>query len=243
MRARRYGSPLYSPQHWTDVASRPGRFILTGWAPERLQTLWGIIKNAQIHCVAKMWLFCTLKWVVHIVTAKSHRQLAVSYQYSTAVEYRLYHFSVDSTIPDKGRAEASLHQFCAMSVSHRHISHDLPADHCQGQTLVPIFLPCRMANTTQGCDSRTEATSRDQARCDRPYGAFPIWSLQYSNTTPIARLCFMSPRLLNIYKAPWSLSVPPGITLKNSTFCPHSVFMCFVWISEQTAIISLYSIN
>ena len=29
----------------------------------------------------------------------------------------------------------------------------------------------------------------------------------------------------------------------NSTFCPHSVFMCFVWIWEQTAIISLYSIN
>ena len=29
----------------------------------------------------------------------------------------------------------------------------------------------------------------------------------------------------------------------NSTFCPHSVFMCFVWIWKQTAIISLYSIN
>jgi len=29
----------------------------------------------------------------------------------------------------------------------------------------------------------------------------------------------------------------------HSTFCPHSVFMCFVWISEQTAIISLYSID
>jgi hypothetical protein len=25
----------------------------------------------------------------------------------------------------------------------------------------------------------------------------------------------------------------------NPTFCPHSVFICFVWISEQTAIISL----
>jgi hypothetical protein len=25
--------------------------------------------------------------------------------------------------------------------------------------------------------------------------------------------------------------------------CPHSVFMCFVWIWEQPAIISLYSIN
>ena len=29
----------------------------------------------------------------------------------------------------------------------------------------------------------------------------------------------------------------------HSTFCPHSLFMCFVWIWEQTAIISLYSIN
>jgi hypothetical protein len=34
-----------------------------------------------------------------------------------------------------------------------------------------------------------------------------------------------------------------GLTFNNSTFCPHTVFVCFVWISEQTAIISLYSIN
>jgi hypothetical protein len=35
-----------------------------------------------------------------------------------------------------------------------------------------------------------------------------------------------------------------GLTLCTTiTFCPHSVFMCFVWIWEQTAIISLYSIN
>ena len=31
--------------------------------------------------------------------------------------------------------------------------------------------------------------------------------------------------------------------IHNTTLSPHSVFMCFVWISEQTAIISLYSIN
>ena len=31
--------------------------------------------------------------------------------------------------------------------------------------------------------------------------------------------------------------------IHNSTFCPHTIFMYFVWISEQTAIISLYSIN
>jgi hypothetical protein len=33
------------------------------------------------------------------------------------------------------------------------------------------------------------------------------------------------------------------LTFSNSTFCPHSVLMCFVWIWEQTAIISLYNIN
>jgi hypothetical protein len=30
---------------------------------------------------------------------------------------------------------------------------------------------------------------------------------------------------------------------QNSTFCPHSVFTCFVSVSEQTVIISLYNIN
>ena len=34
-----------------------------------------------------------------------------------------------------------------------------------------------------------------------------------------------------------------SLTFNNSTFCPHSVFMCFVCIWEQTAIISLYNIN
>jgi len=34
-----------------------------------------------------------------------------------------------------------------------------------------------------------------------------------------------------------------SLTFNNSTYCPHSVFMCFVRIWEQTAIISLYSID
>jgi len=34
-----------------------------------------------------------------------------------------------------------------------------------------------------------------------------------------------------------------SLTFSNPTFCPHRVFMCFVWIWEQTAIISLYNIN
>jgi hypothetical protein len=49
--------------------------------------------------------------------------------------------------------------------------------------------------------------------------------------------------VLKPFKAQWLLYIPSGLTFTNSTFCPHSVFMCFVWISEQTAIISLYSIN
>jgi len=44
-------------------------------------------------------------------------------------------------------------------------------------------------------------------------------------------------------KAQWSLICTASLTFTNSTFCPHSVFVCFVWIWEQTAIISLYSIN
>jgi hypothetical protein len=34
-----------------------------------------------------------------------------------------------------------------------------------------------------------------------------------------------------------------SLTFTNSPFCPHGVFMCFMWITEQTAIVSLYSIN
>jgi hypothetical protein len=54
---------------------------------------------------------------------------------------------------------------------------------------------------------------------------------------------YMYRTAVTICTAQWSLYVPPGITFNNPTFCPHSVFMCFVWIWEQTAIIFLYSIN
>ena len=39
------------------------------------------------------------------------------------------------------------------------------------------------------------------------------------------------------------IPLKPSGYYTNSTFCPHSVFMCFVWIWEQTAIISLHNIN
>jgi len=40
-----------------------------------------------------------------------------------------------------------------------------------------------------------------------------------------------------------TIYTPQTLRLRNSTFCPHIVFMCFVWISEQTVIISPNSIN
>ena len=50
------------------------------------------------------------------------------------------------------------------------------------------------------------------------------------------------PRWLTIY-SPVVTIYTASLTFNSSTFCPHSVIMCFVWIWEQTAIISLYSIN
>jgi len=41
----------------------------------------------------------------------------------------------------------------------------------------------------------------------------------------------------------WLLYTPSGETSHNSTFCPHSVFVCSIWIPQQTAIISLCSFN
>jgi len=69
---------------------------------------------------------------------------------------------------------------------------------------------------------------------------------------------YMYRPVVTICTAQWSLYVPhsghymyrtmvtictTSLTFNNSTFSPHTVFICFVWISEQTAIISLYNIN
>ena len=32
-------------------------------------------------------------------------------------------------------------------------------------------------------------------------------------------------------------------TFRSSTFCTQNEFLCFIWIPEQTVIISLYSVN
>ena len=44
-------------------------------------------------------------------------------------------------------------------------------------------------------------------------------------------------------KAKQLLYIPPGFTFSNSTFCSHTVCMYYLWIWEQTAIISLNTID
>ena len=58
----------------------------------------------------------------------------------------------------------------------------------------------------------------------------------------IRNIYFSFSLLITVY-SPVVTICTTSLTFNNSTFCPHSVFMCFVWISEQTAIISLYNIN
>ena len=62
---------------------------------------------------------------------------------------------------------------------------------------------------------------------------------------------YMNRTVVTICTAQWSLYVPYSghymyrqFNIQQLYVLPHTaVFMCFVWISEQTAIISLYNIN
>jgi hypothetical protein len=66
----------------------------------------------------------------------------------------------------------------------------------------------------------------------------PLYVSFWSGNRPRSEQCSVAELFAQKY-----VCVPPGSTFSNSTFCPHGVFMCSMWISEQTAIISLYSIN
>ena len=95
------------------------------------------------------------------------------------------------------------------------------------------------SNVTDGRSANLETDKRLQV----PYGGR---KMEQNNVC----LCLVTrmqdkiePITFKHLKAQCLLCVPPGLTFNNSTFCPLSVFMYFVWIWEQTAIISLCSIN
>ena len=58
------------------------------------------------------------------------------------------------------------------------------------------------------------------------------------------KTAFIEPYRLNLtLYSPVVTICTVSLTFTDSLLRPQSVFMCFVWISEQTAIISLYNIN
>ena len=62
------------------------------------------------------------------------------------------------------------------------------------------------------------------------------------NGDVFAELCKGS-RISLPFKAHWLIHMPPDLALRNSAFSPNSVFMYFMWISKQTAIIFLYDLK
>jgi hypothetical protein len=71
------------------------------------------------------------------------------------------------------------------------------------------------------------------------YRQFNIQQFYVLPPSSSALQLFMSFGLLNYFFPLFPLLRP----LFTVAFCPHSVFVCFVWIWEYTAIISLYNIN
>jgi hypothetical protein len=75
-------------------------------------------------------------------------------------------------------------------------------------------------------------------------GSTPCWTwnainLSAASPDSVAR----QPDVLPLFKMQWLLYLPTGLTFRGCTVWPQSEFMCRMWMSEQTAIISLYSIN
>jgi hypothetical protein len=76
---------------------------------------------------------------------------------------------------------------------------------------------------------------------------FPLSLMRPVVTVSITRDCRCMPDrhlATNLpCKAQSLLYLPSSLAFENSSICTHNVFMCFIWISEQTAIIFEHSMN
>jgi hypothetical protein len=101
-----------------------------------------------------------------------------------------------------------------------------------------LSVPSQWANSTtvncEECHCPSGRPAVSDGQCFVSFGRGALWrNLGTGSLKPSG--CYMYRTVVTICTA--------SLTVNNSTVCPHSVFMCFVWISEQTAIISLYNIN
>ena len=120
---------------------------------------------------------------------------------------------------------------------------------------------CRQSHHT---DYLRKENFRRTDGCGKKYSCDCDWltsqcierAVQTGTLLQIGGFCGLGVELLRFWQCGylalhWLLTVRSPVvtictassTFHNSTFCPHTVIMCFVWISEQTAIISLYNIN
>ena len=77
-----------------------------------------------------------------------------------------------------------------------------------------------------------------------------LWTDYCTPYSPAVTICTAQRSLLHVPHSGHYYMYRPVVTICTtslafniSTFCTHCVLMCFVWIWEQTAIISLYSTN
>ena len=52
---------------------------------------------------------------------------------------------------------------------------------------------------------------------------------------------FMYRTVVTLCTAQWSLYVPPGSTFRNSTFCPHSMYLCVLCGSQNKQLLFPYT--
>jgi hypothetical protein len=122
------------------------------------------------------------------------------------------------------------HRLVVMDVSGQHIGEN------GTDNLSRIAGSCQatLCNIPDGRRAHTAAGPWNHVNSDSVTRSVQLLKLQTLYSSPL--FCYAS-------EAKWLLSEHPDLKFKNPTFCPHSVFVCFVWISEQTAIISLHSIK
>jgi hypothetical protein len=118
-----------------------------------------------------------------------------------------------------------------------------------GQVIVNREMPSLRYYGAFGCDTVYLVDIWRRFRCilhnvgiySQCHNKTAIWMFWTSNIIILLRLLPCNEqRSFKSFKAQWFLYVPPGLTVKKFKFCAQSTFKCFVWISEQSAIISLH---
>jgi len=102
---------------------------------------------------------------------------------------------------------------------------------CSGTPQVTAILDCTWTSKETGISPSREQSSRcfyprvTVAYCD----IRRIYGIPRANDKPFCTLIYLNEVELTLY-SPVVTICTASLTFNNSTFCPHTVFMCFMWI-------------